>query len=175
MDHLQNHVKDVGSGPEVITPFWAVPKVNFPKGLPHDVAQFLVDEETLENMQLRSGGTIDRETYFIVDQEVQRQGLGRNVGSLELYVATSTRARLPPAEALGTAHGDDARGTGTGTAHGGGARQTAEPVPTGAVTVHGDGTRTEARRKGSLKRRKGAGGAGGGSRRARAPRRGEGG
>ena len=62
MDHLQNQVKDVGSGARVITPFWAVPKVYYPKGLPDDVAQLLVDEETLENMQLRSGGTIDRET-----------------------------------------------------------------------------------------------------------------
>ena len=79
------------------------------------MAKCLVDEETLENMQLRSGGTIDRETYFIVDQEVQRRGLGKNVVILEIYVATSTRARLPPAEASRTADGDGERGTGTGT------------------------------------------------------------
>ena len=40
MGHLQNQVKDAGSGSKVITPFWAVPKVNVPKGLPHDVALF---------------------------------------------------------------------------------------------------------------------------------------
>ena len=46
----------------------------------------------------RGGVTLDRQTYYVVDQVVPRESLGRNVHTLELDVTNSTRiARKRPA------------------------------------------------------------------------------
>ena len=54
----------------------------------------------LDDMQVRGGVTLDRQTYYVVDQVVPRKSLGRNVHTLELDVTNSTRvARKRPAAA----------------------------------------------------------------------------
>ena len=45
----------------------------------------------LNDMEVRSGVTLDRQTYYVVDQVVPRESLGRNVHTLELVVTNSTR------------------------------------------------------------------------------------
>ena len=121
------------TGVKVFTHYWGVPKSNFPDGLPPVVAQAVATDEEIDNMEVRGGGTLDHQTYYIVDQEVCRQLLGRSVVTLELYTGSDTRARLPPAGAAV----EDGAGP--------------------SITVHGHGTRTGSR---SRSRSRGRGPAG---------------
>ena len=67
-------------------------------GLPPATAEFLVPDHQLDDMEVRGGVTLDRQTYYAVDQVVPRESLGRNVHTLELDVTNSTRvARDRPA------------------------------------------------------------------------------
>jgi hypothetical protein len=122
-----------------------VPKANFPEGLPPIVAQALATDEEIEDMEVRGGGTVDNQTYYIVDQEVSRQLLGRHVVILELDTGTDTRARLPPAVE------DGALGP-SGTVHGHGTRT--------VVTEHRGGGADVTLRSRSRSRSRGRGPAG---------------
>ena len=102
MDYLQSQV-----GSEVravlkssFTQFWAVPKSSFRGGLPPATAEFLVPDHQLDDMAVRGGVTIDRQKYYVVDQVVPRESLGRNVHTLELDVTNSTRVAQRPASTL---------------------------------------------------------------------------
>ena len=126
IQHLQSQVKDIGAGATFCTHFWAVPKASWPGGLPPAAAEALVPDDQLDDMELRGGGTVDSDAFYIVDQVVPRESLGNNVHTLELYVMNSTRVRQPPAGGINlvlpaTAHGDRAGAAGSGGGDGGGA------------------------------------------------------
>ena len=92
MNSLKNQVKQVTSGAKVKRQYWAVPKVNFPLGLPPDLADCVIAQDQIELMEVTGGGTIDTDTYHILDQQATRQSLGKNVLFLETYLANSIRA-----------------------------------------------------------------------------------
>jgi len=96
-DYMNNQVKEVGTGAKVSSMFWAVPKVNFAHALPEWLAPSVVDDRTLETMELAGGGNIDRETYHVIDQEVGREKLGNNVLTLEIFMRSSSSCRVPAA------------------------------------------------------------------------------
>ena len=50
----------------------------------------MVEEEDLLQAQLVGGGTFDLEDFYILDQDVPRQGLGRNVKVIRVVVGQST-------------------------------------------------------------------------------------
>ena len=70
-------ISEVGFGAKVLPQFCAVPKGNFPAGLPSELADSLVAPEDFENMELVGGGRADRNTHHVIRQEVQRQRLGK--------------------------------------------------------------------------------------------------
>ena len=72
LHHLKNHEKKIGAGAKVKTQFWAVPKVNFPKGLPSVLEDCVVLPDQLQDNELSGGGRIDRDTYYIFDQQATR-------------------------------------------------------------------------------------------------------
>ena len=90
-EYLAKYKKDVGTGAKVRTVYWAVPQGNFPSGLPVDLANSLVDDETLKNMELVGGGKVDRDNYYIIDQVVARQALGKNVLIVEMFVGAQLK------------------------------------------------------------------------------------
>ena len=100
MHYLQSQVNDIGSGGNIFTHFWAVPKSSFPGGLPPAAAEALVPDDQLDDMEVRRCGTLHRHTYYVVDQVVPRESLGRNVHTLELDVTNSTRVAQRPASTL---------------------------------------------------------------------------
>ena len=57
-------------------------------------------DDQLDDMELRGGGTLDSNVYYVVDQVVPRESLGRNVHTLELDVTNSTRVAQRPASTL---------------------------------------------------------------------------
>ena len=75
MDYLQSQVNYIGSGGNIFT---------------HADHRALVPDHQLDDMEVRGGVAIDRQKYYVVDQVVPRESLGRDVHSLELYVRNST-------------------------------------------------------------------------------------
>jgi hypothetical protein len=100
MDYLRSQVNDIGWGGTIFRHFWAVPKSSFPGGLPPAAAEALVPDAELDDMEVRGGVTLDRQTYYVVDQVVARKSLGRDVHTLELDVTNSTRVAQRPASTL---------------------------------------------------------------------------
>jgi len=139
MNQLKSQVKDIGVGTKFCMHFWAVPKASWPGGLPPAAADALVPDHQLVDMELRGGATVDSEAYYIVDQVVPREVLGKGLQSLEIYVMNSTRLALPA-----TAQGNPAGAAGSGGGDGGGALEaltdTAHGARGAAATVQGHGT-----------------------------------
>ena len=106
-EYIKNKTNQIESGAKFRLCFWAVPRTNFPKGLPDIVRENIVDDETLLAFEA-SGGYIDHDTYHIVDQLVPRHQLGKNVVALETYTADSARCKKT-AEMADAAHGQGAR------------------------------------------------------------------
>ena len=100
MHQLKSQFKDIGAGTKFCMHFLAVPKASWPGGLPPAAADALVPEDQLVDMELQGGATVDSEAYYIVDQVVPRESLGRNVHTLELDVTNSTRVAQRPASTL---------------------------------------------------------------------------
>ena len=158
MEYLNTHVKKVGSGATVLTQFWAVPKENFKAGLPDELVDSLVDPEKLQSLELVGGGAIDKDMYHIIDQQVQRHELGKNVLTLQSYVQSSTSYRPAVRDApltivgMEAAQGDSAHELGArgydGAAHVSGARGSGE---SGCAMGHGTGPQNSAHR--GLKRK----------------------
>ena len=132
MRQLKSQVKTIGAGTKFCMLYWAVPKASWPSGLPPAAADALVPEDQLVDMELQGGATVDSEAYYIVDQVVPREVLGKGVQSLEIYVMNSTRLALPA-----TAQGKPAGAAGSGGGDGGGALEALTDTAHGARRQRG--------------------------------------
>ena len=88
--------------------YWAVPKDNFPRGLPTKIKPFEVSEA-------EGPSDVDRDTYFVIDQCVPREQLGPKVFNVTCFSQTASKYQVsgPTRPSLGAgraATGDDARG-----------------------------------------------------------------
>ena len=90
MKYLASRISNAKHGANAEDQYWAVPKQNFPDGLPDKLKANVVSEEDLVQAQILGGGTFDFEGFYILDQDVPRQGLGRNVKLLRVVVGRST-------------------------------------------------------------------------------------
>ena len=75
--------------------YWAVPKMNFPDGLPDPLLSAVVLAEDLAEAQLLGGTTLDHENYFVVDKMADRKDLGKNVRTLKYLMGVNTKVALP--------------------------------------------------------------------------------
>ena len=82
---------NISQGATSVLAYWAVPKMNFPQGLPQDLLTAIAAPEDLEAAQLIGGNGIDHENYFIVDMCAPRERLGKNVKTLQFHTGTKTK------------------------------------------------------------------------------------
>ena len=91
---------DVMAGAKSEMLWWAVPKANFPRGLPRPIKDA---EATAEELSAAGGVECDQEEYFVIDQCVSRDKLGKNVWIVGNHTGTMTKyqhsgpAMAPPA------------------------------------------------------------------------------
>ena len=88
MKYLETGTQEVKAGTQSQISYWAVPKTNFPQGLPRKIKTAEVGEDDGEE------GTqvdVDREQYFVVDQCVPREQLGKGVWIVSTFNSTSNR------------------------------------------------------------------------------------
>ena len=104
--YLQNRQTDIGHGARSMLEYWAVPKNNFPNGLPDDIKGSQVTEEDLADATVLGGGHIDHDSIFIVDCEVPRTRLKQNVKILKFYTESRTTVAInAPATGSGSTTG----------------------------------------------------------------------
>ena len=82
--YYKKRVKKVSNGEQVSLELWAVPKTNFPKGLPPKILEAYVAEDS----EILDGQTIsvDREKYYLVDKMIDRNQLGKGVWTAQSYM-----------------------------------------------------------------------------------------
>ena len=78
--------------------YWAVPKKNFPGGLPDRMKEAQILDEELFEMEAASGAsmTIDKSQYYILDKQIERAGLGKNVTSIKFNNGSSVKCCISP-------------------------------------------------------------------------------
>ena len=67
MKYLESRTSHATHGANAEDQFWAVPKENFPDGLPEQLKAAVVREEDLLQAQIVGGGTFDFEDFYILD------------------------------------------------------------------------------------------------------------
>ena len=87
MSALKNKKTTVDSTASNIIAFYAVPRINFPDGLPSDLKASEISEEDLDIVTTTSGAPVDTDSFFILDCEVERSKLGKLVRTLQLSLA----------------------------------------------------------------------------------------
>ena len=106
LTYLQNRQTDIGHGARSMLEYWAVPKNNFPNGLPDDIKGSQVTEEDLADATVLGGGHIDHDSIFIVDCEVPRTRLKKSVKILKFYTESRTTVAINvPATGSGSTTG----------------------------------------------------------------------
>lgn len=82
--YCKKRVKKVSNGEQVSLELWAVPKTNFPKGLPPKIQAAYVAEDS----EILDGQTIsvDRDKYYLVDKMIDRSQLGKGVWTASSYM-----------------------------------------------------------------------------------------
>jgi len=76
--------------------YWGVPKENFPHGLSPGLIKSEVHQNDIAMFELVGGGEIDTAAYFLIDQEIDRNVLGRHVRVFEFSQARTMRPRTRP-------------------------------------------------------------------------------
>ena len=97
--YLKKRVKALRNGEQTEIEFWAVPKSNFPKGLPPKILDACVADESeiLEGQSL----SVDRDKYYVIDKVIERNLLGKSVWTVKSYVDVGASCNLTgPAPAL---------------------------------------------------------------------------
>ena len=86
MRFLDSHKEEMKTGSKSQMVFWAVPKTNFPSGLPAKIkrAEVCAGEENAPS-------DIDYEKYFVVDQCVHREQLGKGVYTLSHFTGCENK------------------------------------------------------------------------------------
>ena len=86
--YLESIKTKVSQGAKTKQVFWAVPKVNFPEGLPDFIQAATKSDEECE------GFLLDPAYFYLVDQCISRRDLKTNVHPVEKYLATSIEGKL---------------------------------------------------------------------------------
>ena len=78
--------------------YWAVPKKNFPGGLPDRMKKAQILDEELFEMEAASGAsmTIDKSQYYILDKQIERVGLVKNASCIKFYNGSSVKCCISP-------------------------------------------------------------------------------
>ena len=92
---------NVEHGARSVLEYWGVPKENFPDGLPEEIKGSVVTERDLDEAELVGGGRVDHDRYFVVDCEVSRNLLKKNVRILKFYTGSQTKVGMSPGQAAG--------------------------------------------------------------------------
>ena len=85
---METNTQEVKAGTTSQMSYWAVPKTNFPQGLPNKIKAAEVGEDDGEE------GTqveVDRQLYFVVDQCVPREQLAKGVWIVTAFNATENK------------------------------------------------------------------------------------
>ena len=90
--YLATSKENIEHGAESYSKYWGVPKVNFPGGVPADIQPFVQTADSLADSALLGGGSIDHETYYIIDKAVQRDRLGASLLTLKFFTSSRTTA-----------------------------------------------------------------------------------
>ena len=91
---MENQKSEVTSVGAMRFNYWGVPKSNFPDGLPAKIQASELPEDEAEDYMVMGGGTIDTSSYYIIDCEVQRSELGKNVVTFEFVTKNTTKRKL---------------------------------------------------------------------------------
>ena len=74
--YMASKTTDLEQGAKAVISYWAVPKTNFPQGLPQDLLDAISTPEDLAGAQVIGGGAIDHGSNFILDMCAPRERLG---------------------------------------------------------------------------------------------------
>ena len=125
--YLQSGRESMAAGTKSQMAFWAVPKGNFPNGLPKKIQQAeFVPGDDAPDLE------VDHETFFVIDQCIPRGELGKNVWTVTSYTSTESSFKT---KGKGSFAGSDTGGSGSAT--GGSGSSKGDP---GTVIVVGPGT-----------------------------------
>ena len=72
---------------------WAVPKGNWPNGLPPNLLEHAKSASDFTDMALVDGGELDMVNYYIIDEVVPRTDLGQMVRTLTFFQVVRTKVR----------------------------------------------------------------------------------
>ena len=96
MKYLESLKTKVSQGSRARQEFWAVPKANFPDGLPDHIQEYAKDEDECE------GFMVDVKFYYVVDQFISRRELYGGVFPVEKYLQSELTGTLTGAAASST-------------------------------------------------------------------------
>ena len=88
--YLKTKREQYEHGSSLAFTYWAVPKGNFPNGLPADVQECVKSGDDLAEAAVIGGGEVDYDNYFIIDQQIDRTRLGQDVRTLQIYQGIRT-------------------------------------------------------------------------------------
>ena len=90
---MQEQKTEITQGGAMRSQYWGVPKENFPKGLPKNLKDSELPTEQLADYMVMGGANIDTEVYYIIDCEVPRPELGKNVVTFEFASKSTVRRK----------------------------------------------------------------------------------
>ena len=90
---MKNEKTEVTQGGAMRFHYWGVPKNNFPKGLPAKLQESELPTDQVKDYMIMGGATIDTDVYYILDCEVQRSELGKNVVTFEFVSQNTTKRK----------------------------------------------------------------------------------
>lgn len=88
LKYLETGKQEVKAGNQSVLSYWAVPKANFPNGLPKKIAlaessDGVADAEGIDQ--------VDRDQFYVIDQCVPRDQLGKNVWVVSTYSGAQSK------------------------------------------------------------------------------------
>ena len=92
MKYLESRMSTLDVSERVTENFWAVPKQNFQKGLPQRIADARIDVSGWIKLQ------VDKEAYYIIDQCIPRDLLGKGVSTVSRFMTANTQGILEGGE-----------------------------------------------------------------------------
>ena len=85
------------AGAKNVVEYWAVPRANFPTGLPRAIADAEVSEDQLKQVKSMSGPELhfDHDGHFLIDCMIPRTSLGRGVFVVRFFVSVARPSEDP--------------------------------------------------------------------------------
>ena len=97
LSYLESRRQEVSHGEAGELIYWAVPRVNFPRGLPANIAAKEKDPERLGPIRGFSA-----EEFWIIDQSIQRHDLGDDVWAAKTFRVNVSKGVVTPPPAATT-------------------------------------------------------------------------